>query len=401
MPFNMFPYTDLHDINLDWILNTLKAAAEGSVTALEQIKAMENLLKPGAVRNIVRDILDEMAAAGDLGADVLAAVAGILTFNSYDHGWSIQAVRDRLTMAKRIAKTFLFHDFSGGLRSDEMILPLDMPVDRDHSAFVLDIEAYNMSPVNVDINPEGTRAYFRLLSNNTNLTDGDDALIACQCSITGRKKQLRETPVNPSTDAGVKQEIKDICDSYYSQAALNWGYGNNFVTNLNSTTVTNDGKLMMECDALVALVMLGIPFEDSPYNAGVASFNFADLVVNPQGYTWPLPWASDLILNRKVTWTGGQNWWLWDQDAVFSRQSAAETGDIVIFQKPGVNTMFDYISHIGICSKEGSDLWVYHFTGSGLAPGSHMKKELLSTIMDRESYPADHVYFARPVYSAV
>ena len=398
MPYNMFPYTDLSDTNFDWLLKDMRDAAAGSKDAQERVKAMESLLRVSSVQNIVRAILDEMNANGQLGNDVLSAIGNFHAFNTYDHGWSLLAAFDRLVMAKRLTKTFVFHNFLGGLRSDAMVIPLDMPVDRDHTSFNINVEAYNTYGVNVDINSAGTRASFQLLTNNTNLIDGNDALIACQCNVTGRHKTLPTTPSNPSNDPSMTAEVIDVADSYYQQANLNWGYGHNFVTNANNTTVINDGKLMMECDAFVAMVMLGVDFANSPYNAGVSTFDFDNLVVNPNGYSWPLAWANDSVLNRKVTWTGGQNWWLWDNGCVFSRQSSAESGDIVIFQKPGANTMFDYISHIGIISKESGVLWVYHFTGSGLAPGSHMKKEKLEDIKTRESYPDDHVYFARPVY---
>lgn len=71
MPFNMFPYSNLHNLNLDWILNTVKtmaAAVEAAATTVEtyaarlsQVETDVQAITPaatGAVRHDVSQSLD-------------------------------------------------------------------------------------------------------------------------------------------------------------------------------------------------------------------------------------------------------------------------------------------------------------------------------------------------------
>lgn len=71
MPFNMFPYSNLHNLNLDWILNTVKtmaAAVEAAATTVEtyaarlsQVETNIQAITPaanGAVRHDVSQSLD-------------------------------------------------------------------------------------------------------------------------------------------------------------------------------------------------------------------------------------------------------------------------------------------------------------------------------------------------------
>ena len=67
MPFNMFPYTDLQTLNLDWLLHTTKLTAE-------QLKAMQDLLSETTVREILVDLLRQMAESGELDDLVMDAL---------------------------------------------------------------------------------------------------------------------------------------------------------------------------------------------------------------------------------------------------------------------------------------------------------------------------------------
>lgn len=407
MPFNMFPYADLANLNLDWLMQTMKTAADLSKDAEARVKAIEYLVNVPAVRQIVRDILQDMSDSGDLGADLLAAFADIRAFNTSDNSWGVLRVFDRLVMDKRFysAAGYNMQDYTSTLpgytATDVFTIPLDMPMDRNHSSANISADSYGLTARNVSINGTGTQLSFRLVTNSTAVNVGDNIKPAFYASVNGRHRELPETPQHASRSSAEKAEIINVCDSYLAQAALQWGYGANFVTyGGGNTTVRNSaGDLMMECDTLVALVFLGLLFSDTPYSTAATNYNFSNLPTNPNSYSWVLPWASDPVLGRKVTWTGGINWWLWDNDAVFSSRTAVEDGDIVVFTKPEQYRYFDNISHIGICKKVSGVIWVYHFTGSGLVPGSHMQYEQLDAIMARESYGADDVYFARPVAS--
>lgn len=82
MPFNMFPYSNLHNLNLDWILNTVKtlaAAVEAAATTVEtyaarlaQVETNVQAITPaanGAVRHDVSQSLDaanRRRAAGNI-----------------------------------------------------------------------------------------------------------------------------------------------------------------------------------------------------------------------------------------------------------------------------------------------------------------------------------------------
>lgn len=412
MPFNMFPYADLANLNLDWLMQTMKVAADMSKDAEARVKAIEYLVNVPAVRQIVRDILQDMSDSGDLGADLLAALADLRAFNSGDHAWSVLRVFDRLLMDKR----FYVHaskwpngiqmqaaaNLTGALEGQTMIFPLDMPMDRDYASAAVEFDSLDIEAHNVSISNNGTQLSFKPVSYNSSLTAGQYYAPAVYMAVSGRRKAVPVHPANTRV-AAVKAQIISCVDSFWQQrnATDGWAYGSNFVTNSGNTTVRNSGgHRMMECDTLVALVMMGMSWTDTPYSTAATSYDFSDLILNPNSYGWALPWGFDTVLNRKCTWTGGICWYLWDAGAVFSSRSDVEDGDIVVFRKPEQYRYFDNISHIGICRIENGVLNVYHFTGSGLVPnGEHMRYEPLDAIMARESYGADDVYFARPVVS--
>ena len=408
MPFNMFPYTDLNNVNLDWLLNQMRKAAGDSKEALDAVKILENVLKISSVKNILREILDEMLADGTLGAELLEALTDLRAFNSEDHAWSVLRVFDRLLMDKR----FYVHaskwpngiqmqtaaNLTGALEGQTMVFPLDMPMNRDYASAAVEFDSLDIEAHNVSISNEGTQLSFKPVSYNSSLTAGNYYDPAVYMAVSGRRKAVPEHPTNTRAAADQAQIINCV-DSFWQQrnATDGWAYGSNFVTNSANTTVRNSGGFrMMECDTLVALTMMGMSWTDTPYSTAATSYNFSDLILNPNSYSWALPWGFDTVLNRKCTWTGGICWYLWDAGAVFSSRSDVEDGDIVIFRKPEQYRYFDNISHIGICRIENGVLNVYHFTGSGLVPnGEFMRYEPLDDIMARESYEAENVYFAR------
>ena len=69
MAFNNFPYTDAHELNLDWIIKKQKATAieaeEALKTANEAESKVDNFIENLDVTEAVNDKLDEMYENGD------------------------------------------------------------------------------------------------------------------------------------------------------------------------------------------------------------------------------------------------------------------------------------------------------------------------------------------------
>lgn len=413
MAFNNFPYADFQDLNLDWLLKkTLKALAEAE-NAEARVKIMENLLKVSTVKTIMRELLQEMVEDGSLANELIIALADLRAFTSSDHGWSVIKVFDRLIMDNRYYFGEVNTYWENGIQmqtsanypdtleaTDLVVMPLDMPMERANDSNSVTFDSYGLEAMNISIHSNGCRLSYRPFTRNQSVVAGQYLKPAVYMQVCGQRKEPRSTPIVASRTDAIKQEIIDTVDSYYAQrnATDGWSYGNNFVTYSNSTIVRDSsGHRRMECDTLVALVFLGLEYSDTPYSTSATSFDFTDLPTNPHSYSWALPWAYDNILHRKVTWTGGINWWLWDNNKVFKNASSVEDGDIVIFRKPAQYRYFDNISHIGICRIVNGAIWVYHFSGSGLVPtGENMRYEPLSEIKSRESYADENVYFARP-----
>lgn len=199
-------------------------------------------------------------------------------------------------------------------------------------------------------------------------------------------------------------EALAIADSYY-QARLNgrkFAYGKNFITYANSDIVNDGyGNGMLECDTFISLVMMGIPYNLSPYADTTPSltYDFDDLVDNPNGYSWCLDWKYNATVGRKVTYTGAQNWYFWNDGAVFPKLQDVVNGDIAIFVRRGSSRFFDGITHIGIIRLVDGVPWIYHFTGAeGLE--SPMQYEPLANVIERGNYDVTkNLYFARPNYA--
>lgn len=199
-------------------------------------------------------------------------------------------------------------------------------------------------------------------------------------------------------------EALAIADSYY-QARLNgrkFGYGKNFITYANSDIVNDGyGTGMLECDTFISLVMMGIPYNLSPYADTTPSltYDFDDLVDNPNGYSWCLDWKYNATVGRKVTYTGAQNWYFWNDGAVFPKLQDVVNGDIAIFVRRGSSRFFDGVTHIGIIRLVDGVPWIYHFTGAeGLE--SPMQYEPLANVIERGNYDVTkNLYFARPNYA--
>lgn len=262
------------------------------------------------------------------------------------------------------------------------------------------IDSYFGTVTNMQTISGCTASYRHIYFDDSAPSDGN-IKVAASYQYMGR---IANPNANPQQAIGEKRfEVRDVALSYFNTVAKGrkWSYGANFVTYASSNVVNDStGAGKMECDSLVALVMMGIPYESSPYANETPNYtyDFNNITPNPNSYTWTLPWKSDDTLGRKVTYTGGENWYLWSKGYTFSDIAQVNTGDIAIFTKP-TSRYFDGISHIGICIIQNErDLYLCHFTGlSGV--DSPMRFEPFEDVVERGGYTMDDIYFARPPYN--
>lgn len=224
--------------------------------------------------------------------------------------------------------------------------------------------------------------------------------------VVGRRPTVKADPLYPVSEKGA--EAVAIARSYYNakENGRHFAYGSNFITYANNNIVNNaNGSAKMECDTLIALCMLGIPYEQSPYANDTPNyrFEFENLNFNPNNYSWVLPWEYNEIVRRKVTYTGLQCWYYWNNQLEFSNASKLATGDIAIFRTPNSSKYFDNIAHTGIIEIVDNVPWMYHVTDSNVT-GSPLVFEPLQTFLQRKQglYSSEDgtMYFARPNYDA-
>ena len=275
---------------------------------------------------------------------------------------------------------------------------LDMPIENGVPNITLD--SYLGIAVSSSIKKKSSVVFRPLFFDNA-VSSGQTLKVLHNINVIGKHAT---PPINPSSPLFTnRQQIVDVAETYY-QARLNgrqFAYGSNFITHTGNNRVNNEnGQARMECDTFVSLVMLGLKYNDTPYVNTTANYtaDFTSLPTNPHNYSWVLPWRENSVLNRKVTWTGGQNWWYWNNDYVFKNKSQLASGDIAIFRKNS-SRFFDGITHTGVIKMVDNVPYIYHFTGSGQVE-SPMMYEPLSNVIARGEYDeATEVYFARPNYN--
>lgn len=384
MPIFDFPYSNTHELNLDWILAKEKAAG-GSIEELEaQLK----------------DLKDEIETIRYEDND----------YYSNEQAWHVIKVKDGYVMSRYIVNDeqvqAILRTTSGGQTVPGYWLTAlkqkILPVPIIEAAIAGNVESYLGVVTNARIIDKSTFERRLMLFDPATGPDGSTKRFGVNVIVTGKHAVPEEEP-----EIGVKpkrNEAIEIADSYYRARTVlgrEFSYGKNFVTNAASDIVNDaNGAAKMECDTLVALVMMGIPYAQSPYadDTPNLTYTFTDLTPNPNNLTWPLPWMYNATLDRKVTYTGGQNWYYWAHDMVFKNPDLAASGDIAVFRRAG-GKYFDGITHTGIVHRRDGQLWLYHITGAEGIP-SPMMYEPLENVLERGGYTLeDNVYFARPDYA--
>lgn len=327
----------------------------------------------------------------------------VRSYKSEEKGWFVTIIDEEAFVYQQFTENVETEDLLFGENVVAKITPKlqrILPLPFIESCGTGCIDSYFGTVINMRT-VSGCTATYRHLYFDDTIPGSGSIEVAASYQYMGR---IAKPNTKPQQALGAKRfQVKDVALSYFNTVAegRKWSYGKNFVT-YGSSNVVNDstGAGKMECDALVALVMMGIPYEKSPYSNEAANYtyDFENITPNPNGYTWTLPWKYDDTLQRKVTYTGGENWYLWSKGYTFSDVAQVKTGDIAIFTKP-TSKYFDGISHIGICIyRNNTDLYLCHFTGlSGV--DSPMRFEPFEDVVERGGYTMDDIYFARPPYN--
>ena len=424
MVFNEFPYTNFHELNQDWVTQKVVECVEDYLALDTEVKDLDKMFK--GLKQYVNDFfnnldiseeinnkIDSMALDGSL----LAAIQAVRHEASREQGWRVNKIGKGYICSINKTETGI---------SEAYLLSNTPPTDIPYCWYFRDpLENMLPLPITQAVVAGQSDKWFGTVINGQIIRKATlqhrDIFFARDVPTTGNPittntsliviGERADVPVNPPAlgDVSKAQEAVDIAKSYY-QARLNgrrFSYGENFITFNNSTIVNaSDGSARMECDTLVALCMLGIDYANSPYSITTPSYqyNFDDMVINPNNYTWTLPWTYNAVVGRKVTYTGAECWYWWDQERVFSDIDQIAKGDIIIFRRDSDRPFFDGITHTGIIdivNENGVDVpYIYHVQGAG-PTGSPMSYEKLSDVLDRrvEDIDKGEVYFARPNYS--
>lgn len=377
------------------------------INAFNELKAyVDDYFENLDVQEEINNKLDEMAQDGTL-SDIINNCGDYM---STEQAWHVIKVKNGYVLTRYFIQTGTVTTYQktivGGedkinfgfwMPDQTKILPLPL----DYAGIGGSVESYFGVMTNARVENKCTLIRKTLLFDAAAGPQGSSRTVGTSTIVAGKHAIPPATPTYPVLPK--RQDVIQLADSYY-QARIGgrkFKYGANAITYAGSNVINDGyGNAMMECDTLVALVMMGIPYNLSPYADDTPSltFDFTDLVDNPNNLTWPLPWKFNATLNRKVTYTGGENWYFWNNQMVFRDIANASSGDVVIFRKD-LGIYFDGIRHIGILNMVDGVPWIYHVTGlSGVE--SPMMYEPLADVLARGDYDLEtNVYFARPNYA--
>ncbi len=349
--FNEFPYTNFHELNLDWLLDRIRELMD-SYRGLEnnqfELKNLFNGLKTYVntyfdnldVQEEINNKLDQMLEDGSL----LDLINQVRAETSRELGWKVRKIGQSYMCTINKTETGI---------TEAYLLSPDPPLDTPYCWFTNFIswmlplplqapvvmgqpDSYFGNAINGYVENKATLKHRLLFFARDIPSTGNPVTTNTSLLVVGDRAAMNAAP--PTQPGTYRQQAVDIAKSYYEArlAGRHFGYGENFITYRNSTIVNNaQGSGMMECDTLVALCMLGIDYDNSPYAVETPGyqFNFDDLTINPNNYSWCLPWTYNDIVGRKVTYTGAECWYWWVNNKVFSDINQIAKGDIIIFRK--------------------------------------------------------------------
>ena len=368
---------------------------------VEQLKGTVDSIEPNV--DILNRDVGQLKGTVNRIEPLEQKTANLAEYSGADSGFEVTRIIDTISQFDKFVRSYSVEGYVIDNNRVCYIGPtieinLDMPIENGVPNITLD--SYLGVAVSSSIKKKSSVVFKPLFFDNA-VSSGQTLKVLHNINVIGKHAT---PPINPSSPVFTnRQQIVDVAETYY-QARLNgrqFAYGSNFITHTGNNRVNNEnGQARMECDTFVSLVMLGLKYNDTPYVNTTPDYtaDFTSLPTNPHNYSWVLPWRENSVLNRKVTWTGGQNWWYWNNDYVFKDKSQLASGDIAIFRKNS-SRFFDGITHTGVIKMVDNVPYIYHFTGSGQVESPMMYEPLNNVIARGEYDEATEVYFARPQYN--
>ena len=320
-------------------------------------------------------------------------------FISFNKGFAVMKNKNIVNMSSSIPMNITTQPYDDNQYqnlSQTYTIPIDMPVDR----FSFNGAGDNSECWIINPNYQANTVNFRIAStlpiNNKQIT--------IRFNGNGRIKQPLTNPTITGNTKG--SEVVNVAKTYWEakQSGREFDYGINF-TYLGGQNIVNNnvGQARMECDTLVCMTLMGIPYDESPYANTEPSYtyDFNNLIVNPTGsYTW----ADDAYKNNelyggRLTNTSTMLWYWWGEGECFTNINALQNGDIAIFRRD--NSTFDLVGHVGvieIVEENGENVpYLYNVSVAAYTNGDIMSRVKLSDFYDMNDnryYPED-TYFWR------
>lgn len=396
------------------------------------------------------------AALGINGSSSKSFAAGTRYYKGFLRAWNLVRHGDFFEASRAITVEAPGKDTSTTAVATEMslsnpvVMASDFPVGK-----LTGFSGHCTETVDIAVHPEvvnNTAISFRLLApRSTSFSSNYIYAVAYSATRAELPKtsDIDNSSTNIKTGNSYGTDAVEIAKSYYKACSTgarklkygeNWSYGN--IDKPNNRLNDEDGYGLMQCDTLALMVMLGLPYADSPYSKNVDAVTglgeanatqFEDeLAVNKSENYWATNWFAMEDVGGKriyknaygysaIADTSEELWDFWRRGWCFSAldkngrfdKSLVKDGDIVIFREPGAD-FYDGITHIAICSIEGEKLYIYHVTSSRLngnrvIDGVQQKDD--GKIAWRTSwedymgyhydYTIENFYFARPDYAAL
>lgn len=360
---------------------------------------LDEMVKDGTLTNLINDVLfNELNNRIKLldQPHVSDLCTGFVSFNK---GFAVMKNRNVVNLSASIPlviSTQPYDDNQYQFLSETYTLPIDMPIDRfSFNGCGDNSECWIINP-----NYSANSVSFRVAST----------LALAEKKITIRfngNGRLREPKLNPTIISATKgDEVVEVAKSYWlaKQSGRKFDYGINF-TYLSGQNIVNNnaGEARMECDTLVCMALMGIPYDESPYaNTNPSyTYDFNNLIVNPTGaYSWAdNNYKNNDLYGGRLTNTSTMLWYWWGIGECFTNVNSLKNGDIAVFRRD--NTTFDMVGHVGvieIVKENGENIpYLYHVSVPGYTGGEVMARVKLSDFyeMNQGRYYPEDTYFWR------
>ncbi len=295
------PYTNFHELNLDWILARVKewfSKAENWDEWQQNVqKGFDDLKKFVAdyfdnldVQDEINNKLDEMAEDGTLADIINQEIFGEIqdkldeleyfqrTYLNWS-GWRTFISQDGylsagvgLTLTVTEANQYLSSD--PNRYSEFFYIATPTPVNYMNVVGSCDVDGGWVS--NVD-NYKNIGVKFRVWFPY-DYSGSLPKTVTVRLLLTTVIREPEDLPENVSYNAAASQSLVDIAKSYVTarENGRVFEYGRNFFYTSAPANIINDsqGRGKMECDTFVGLCLRGIPYNKSPYINTTPDFTY-------------------------------------------------------------------------------------------------------------------------------